>query len=1224
MLVLMEAVVDSTAKKILEVIEKEGCVKARRIAQVLGLERKEVNHYLYSDLRNICVQNDKYEWSLASMGESREEHTEKTNSDNVLESAKEPEQLEIICVDSTGEPVNTSIVSESKGISAKVNNETSAQKKSEELEQIEMNNLEPAEMNAEEIVIKEDIGLSEGNESQTEEALENIIKETELETGIRDNDNSEERKPRPKSYRDDLERICNYYLQCIASERQDGIQVYAESKFDLKYREVTQLPRWNSTYSDDINDFIQKIMTSQSVVGYFGYPVLMKVASNGTKRLAPVFMWEIDRETGKVDFSQIPEINIELIKHYVTRSSEAVERELIHLEQELGIYDAEYLDSLDELLHCLQQFRKWQWVEILDSKKLSTIPFSELSKEGIYNKGIVLSETVSPFTKGLTKELRSLAEIPLEQCKGTALYDWINNMTEGAVSGSDNSVIEVLPLNKEQRRSVEKALSNKLTVVTGPPGTGKSQVVISILINEVFNGKSVLFSSKNTKAVDVVIKRANGITNTPFIARLGGSAGDREFSETLSKLLVASEAEQNSVRYEEQKNLLLESLNDVAAIEKAIAKKIETRNTIDRLDKELEPLRDKYDEYFKGGNIYDYAKEKDSWNSFLDSRKLTIKDQQPLMKRLRWKTIGPEREADAQAKYSEFRAIIGAADLEIPSDYSQVCDSDVAKITEQLSEHFTIIDNINKLKSAREEFRIGKSIEGLEKEQVELKRDHYDIAEKYWGLWLKQNNTALSAKDKKTIVEYLNGTEILKGQEDNDTVPDEVKKLFSKVQKNIPKYINAQAVTLLSAKGRIPFEPGCFDLLVIDEASQCDIASAIPLLYRAKRVVVIGDLMQLPHVSTMARGRDMQLLKDSGVDDLSWLYSVSPLFKLATSRVGGPGVVTLREHHRSHADIIDFSNKEFYGGDLITATDYKRLELPAEKEVGVQWIDVVGTTRRPTRGSATNEEEADAICEKLSRYASVDYKGTIGVISPFRAQANLIEKKMQADEEIYNKLKARNLLDINTVHQFQGDEKDIILFSQTISNGAKPGQVNFLKDNGNLFNVAITRAKALLISVGNEEYCQSCEVPYLRHFVKYIDDKAKENRVEVTDYDIEIGGQYPQVPNMDQVSDWEILFYKELYKRGVRTMPQYPVDKYKLDLAIVKDENIKLDIEVDGEAYHKTWDGELCYRDQLRNQRLFELGWDVRRFWVPDIRDNIEACIDEIIKWMDEHGVDRI
>ena len=61
----------------------------------------------------------------------------------------------------------------------------------------------------------------------------------------------------------------------------------------------------------------------------------------------------------------------------------------------------------------------------------------------------------------------------------------------------------------------------------------------------------------------------------------------------------------------------------------------------------------------------------------------------------------------------------------------------------------------------------------------------------------------------------------------------------------------------------------------------------------------------------LTRARDMQLLHSTGVEDLSWLYSVSPLFKLATSRVSSKGVVTLREHHRSHADIINFSNKEF-------------------------------------------------------------------------------------------------------------------------------------------------------------------------------------------------------------------------------------------------------------------------------------------------------------------------
>ena len=58
-----------------------------------------------------------------------------------------------------------------------------------------------------------------------------------------------------------------------------------------------------------------------------------------------------------------------------------------------------------------------------------------------------------------------------------------------------------------------------------------------------------------------------------------------------------------------------------------------------------------------------------------------------------------------------------------------------------------------------------------------------------------------------------------------------------------------------------------------------------------------------------------------------------------------------------------------------------------------------------------------------------------------------------------------------------------------------------------------------------------------------------------------------------------------------------------------------LDIEVDGEMYHKDWNGELSYRDQLRNQRMFELGWDVRRFWVYQIRDDLQGCIESIKRW---------
>jgi very-short-patch-repair endonuclease len=101
------------------------------------------------------------------------------------------------------------------------------------------------------------------------------------------------------------------------------------------------------------------------------------------------------------------------------------------------------------------------------------------------------------------------------------------------------------------------------------------------------------------------------------------------------------------------------------------------------------------------------------------------------------------------------------------------------------------------------------------------------------------------------------------------------------------------------------------------------------------------------------------------------------------------------------------------------------------------------------------------------------------------------------------------------------------------------------------------------------------------------------------------------------VSDWERLFYKALYDAGVRPLPQFQVERFVLDFALFKDGK-RLNIEVDGETYHRGWDGELCRRDRLRNQRLFELGWDVKRFWVYEIRDDLQACVKAVQAWMDQ------
>ena len=74
------------------------------------------------------------------------------------------------------------------------------------------------------------------------------------------------------------------------------------------------------------------------------------------------------------------------------------------------------------------------------------------------------------------------------------------------------------------------------------------------------------------------------------------------------------------------------------------------------------------------------------------------------------------------------------------------------------------------------------------------------------------------------------------------------------------------------------------------------------------------------------------------------------------------------------------------------------------------------------------------------------------------------------------------------------------------------------------------------------------------------------------------------------------------------------MEQYVLDFAVLADDR-RLNVEIDGERYHPNWDRELCRRDQIRNQRLMKLGWDVMRFWVYQVRDDLPRCIERVQKW---------
>ena len=376
--------------------------------------------------------------------------------------------------------------------------------------------------------------------------------------------------------------------------------------------------------------------------------------------------------------------------------------------------------------------------------------------------------------------------------------------------------------------------------------------------------------------------------------------------------------------------------------------------------------------------------------------------------------------------------------------------------------------------------------------------------------------------------------------------------LFGKVSKMLPCW----SVTSLSPRGRLPFEPGLFDLVVIDEASQCDIASALPLLFRARRALIIGDPLQLKHVSAVPPQQDRLILEahDLAEGRAAWAYSVNSFFDLARSLCRHEDIVNLRDHHRSHRDIIGFPTGIFIvEGSVLrpitkrSGTERRRTCRQSGEAAAVRWIDVKGKVvsapwrrrRQLARSRSGGNRSAPINFER-------GYEGSLGVVTPFRAHANRIRTVLHHDPELAQRLAELQFV-VDTVHGFQGDERDLIFFSPVVSLGAGENILRFLKGNGNLFNVAVTRARSELVVVGDRQAALDSGVSYLAGFAEYSRGLIlHEDRIQARG---QTGPDYPPVPHPELVSEWERVFYGAMYRAGFgrsRNMTKRLIDSISL------------------------------------------------------------------------------
>lgn len=752
------------------------------------------------------------------------------------------------------------------------------------------------------------------------------------------------------------------------------------------------------------------------------------------------------------------------------------------------------------------------------------------------------------YTKGSQADIRSLINNQDIDIRDTALAGFFAGASEN---------VEALPvsapfdLSEDQFLAARDALSAKVTVISGPPGTGKSQVVASILISAAMNGKTALFSSHTHKAIDAVQQRVDALTpDRIFLMRAGGDESrDIDFKSAINALIA-------NLRESEDKYAHRAAMNRIQEINDEIGAIVALSDEVSSLTLAMGRC---WEEKTSRGGI-----------SKKVSDGVEVANELP-------------KKASLWARVYRFISSLflkrspSIDDLIIELDTSPLSSVDDASLDAELEK----LEKVHQHAVAA--LKVNSDPEQLAKHFAELKV----IAER--GLKDFLGTLELTSPSHRQRLTELQGAiglatsradQLLVWQQYADVIVD---------------HFPIWAGTALSIPSRIPLVPALFDYVIIDEATTCNIAQALPLLARARQVIIVGDKMQTGMVSDLNPGREREMLNDVGlgaVEFAKYSFSQVSLFDLANSLPCAKRHI-LRDHFRCAPEIAEYISSTFYGSRLMVRTNESALKPPKGTQSGMHWTNIVGPIESAGKG-CRSESEALAIAEHItSLVRDQNYGGSIGVVTPFQRQAQLIA--IEIERRITFEERERVSLVVGTAHKFQGDDRDLVLLSLCYGPGMPRGSDWFLRNNTDWLNVAVSRARAVCHIFGNRE---ACEQSSIRHIVRLANSLRKTET-----------GTRNSEPVFE--SPWERALYEALEKAGIAAITQYPLAGRRLDLAVFSG-NIKLDVEVDGDTYHRDRDGFRKVSDYWRDHTIKSVGWKVRRFWVYELKKDIGACVERV------------
>jgi len=708
--------------------------------------------------------------------------------------------------------------------------------------------------------------------------------------------------------------------------------------------------------------------------------------------------------------------------------------------------------------------------------------------------------------------------------------DWQGTAAAGLVTGHAEQILtsnSLLPLiaplivNYAQEEVLKACPTSSVTVVTGPPGTGKSQVVVNLVADAWMHDNSILLVSTNNAAVDVAAERANEVS-PGLLLRTGNRNMRDQLPEVATQLFSRARKMDPSVR--------------------AIAQAAISTTTMARV----------------------------SYHACLDRHSL----------------LGNRLHSTIQSEMDL---------LETLQAFGEIPTSDID--TEQLLQSLDRFLKFNFLRKLRwrifsKRNSLPRTTNCIEPLRLWLRQTcaNADYKREIIGLEivLGDVNTQMETVDTQwrnscaTYVGSLVSDTIARNRASMDLLGQAIGHHggVARVTAEVLDAARGWACTTLSLKQNFPLQVAMFDYVIVDEASQCQLAYVLPAAYRAKRLVVVGDPNQLPPIVNMDAKQEESLAAHNGLDfqtlEKRKITSVNySAYDFFANLVGSDNVKLLNEHYRSHPEIARWFNESFYSSALKVLTDISSFDA---EQRSIVWVDVVGNAEQPQNGASwLNRAEADKALELIGQLLEVGK--TIGVVTPFKAQAERI--RVMAQRKFSRELLHQARFKSSTAHGFQGDERDVMIFSCVLADGVSPRAARWIQSERRLINVAVSRARERLVILGAPfiSRYECATLTSLQEFVRTVHE-VDNNKIGVR-FD----------------SNAEKLLFESLISAGVAPLSKFNVEGYELDFGLLTVDG-RYDIEVDGDHHYESTVGHhlrLRRQDITKDRILSRAGWTVIR-----------------------------